>query len=70
MRVAAFIFIFLVSADPAFAYMGPGAGLAFIGSLLALVAALGIGALGLVWYPIKRLIRMRNSSEEQDNDPS
>lgn len=70
MRVAAFALILLACADPAYAYMGPGAGLAFIGSLLALMAALGIGALGLVWYPLKRLIHMRRASEDQDNDPS
>lgn len=70
MRVAAFAVLLLVSSAPAHAYMGPGAGLAFIGSLIALIAALGIGALGLVWYPLKRLIRMRHGAEDQDNDPS
>ena len=69
MRVAAFGLVLFASASPAHAYMGPGAGLAFLGSLLALIAALGIGALGLVWYPLKRLIRTRRGREE-DNDPS
>lgn len=69
MRLVAVTLIFLASASPAHAYMGPGAGLAFLGSLLALIAALGIGALGLVWYPLKRLIRTRRGREE-DNDPS
>jgi hypothetical protein len=69
MRVAAFALVLLASASPAHAYMGPGAGLAFLGSLLALIAALGIGALGLVWYPLKRLIRTKRGREE-DNDPS
>lgn len=69
MRVAAFALVLVACADPAYAYMGPGAGLAFIGSLVALIAALGIGALGLVWYPLKRLIQMRHG-EDQDNDPS
>ena len=68
MRVAAFA-LFLASASPALAYMGPGAGLAFIGSLLALLAAIGIGILGLVWYPLKRLIHLRHGREE-DRDPS
>lgn len=70
MRVAAFALILLACADPAHAYMGPGAGLALIGSLFALIAALGIGALGLVWYPLKRLIRTRHGSEDHDDDPS
>lgn len=68
MRVLAFIVIFLASADPANAYMGPGAGLAFIGSLFALVAAIGIGALGLVWYPLKRLLHARRGNDAEDQD--
>ncbi len=70
MRVAAFALIALAITDPAYAYMGPGAGLAFIGSLFALIAALGIGALGLVWYPLKKILHMRHAGEDQDNDPS
>ena len=69
MRVLAFAVFLLVSAAPAQAYMGPGAGLAFIGSLLALIAAIAVGAAGLVWYPLKRLIHMRHGGEE-DRDPS
>lgn len=70
MRVAAFALLLLAYSAPAYAYMGPGAGLAFIGSLFALIAALGIGALGLVWYPLKKLLHMRHAAEDQDNDPS
>lgn len=70
MRVIAFLAALFAAADPAYAYMGPGAGLALIGSLFALIAAVGIGALGLIWYPLKRLIRTRRISEEQDRDPS
>ena len=70
MRLVAVTLIFLASASPAHAYMGPGAGLAFLGSLLALVAALGIGALGLVWYPLKRLLRMRRGPDNEGQDPS
>lgn len=70
MRVIAFALVLLAFAAPAQAYMGPGAGLAFLGSLLALIAAIGIGILGLVWYPLKRLLRMRRASEEQDQEPS
>ena len=70
MRVAAFGLILLASAAPAHAYMGPGAGLAFLGSLIALIAALGVGALGLVWYPLKRLIRSKRGTDGEEQDPS
>ena len=41
----------------ALAYTGPGAGISAIGSLLALLAAIGFMIVGFVWYPIKRLIK-------------
>ena len=41
----------------ALAYTGPGAGISAIGSVLALLAALGLAIVGFVWYPIKRLIK-------------
>jgi len=47
--------------SPAYAYMGPGAGLSAIGALLSLVAAGVVSLLGFVWFPIKRAIRMLKS---------
>jgi hypothetical protein len=44
---------------PALAYVGPGAGLSAIGSLLALLAAVALALVGFVWYPAKRLLRRR-----------
>ena len=43
--------------DPAFAYVGPGTGLAIIGAALAFVASVFLGILGFVWYPFKRAYR-------------
>ena len=70
MRLVALLLVLLASAEPAYAYMGPGAGLAFLGSLIALIAALGVGVLGLVWYPLKRFIRSRRGSDGEEQDPS
>lgn len=56
-------------AAPAAAYLGPGAGLSALGSLLALVAGLAVAIVGFVWFPIKRLIRgMRKPSESAAAD--
>lgn len=40
----------------AWAYMGPGAGLAAIGSLLVVAAAFLLMIVGFVWYPLQRLL--------------
>ena len=45
----------LVEAPVALAYMGPGAGLAAIGALLAAVGVVIFMVVGFVWYPVQRL---------------
>jgi len=46
----------------AHAYVGPGAGLSAIGSVLALVGATLLLIVGFVWYPIKRLLKRRKGN--------
>lgn len=59
----------LIYSGAAFAYLGPGAGLGMIGSLIAIVfVALAI-VLGLVIYPIKLLRKNRKARAVQDEDP-
>ena len=55
------------------AYVGPGAGLSAIGSVLALIGATLLLIVGFVWYPIKRLLKRRKasqSSQESRDDSS
>lgn len=50
------------------AYVGPGAGLTALGTVVALILALVLALIGFVWYPLKRLRRKRDSRSE-DEDP-
>ena len=63
----AFLATGLCVATPAHAYIGPGAGLGAI----AVTAALGFGVIlllfGLVWYPLKRLLK-RNKPDAAAED--
>lgn len=55
--------ILLLAPESAYAYIGPGAGFAFAGSLLMLAAALGLAILTILLWPITavwRLIRVGN----------
>jgi hypothetical protein len=45
--------------EAAEAYIGPGAGLTVIGTVVAFVSAILLGILGFVWYPLKRLMALR-----------
>lgn len=56
----------VLTARPAFAYLGPGAGLMAIGTFIAVVAAIAVAVAGFLWYPIKRFIRrMRRESSSK-----
>lgn len=49
-------------AQSAQAYIGPGAGLTVIGTVLALFAAVVLAVVGFVWYPAKRILtRLRQT---------
>jgi len=52
----------LALSHPAYAYLGPGGVVSGIGSLLALIAAVVVAAVGFVWFPIKRLLKRRKST--------
>jgi hypothetical protein len=60
---------FLMWATPAFAYIGPGAGLAGIGALLALVVGVIVAFFGFLWYPVKRLLRTRKAAGVSLSEP-
>lgn len=58
----------------AVAYIGPGAGIGAVGSLIAVAGAGVLTVVGLVWYPVRRLLRFRRSrrqggGERDDNGP-
>jgi hypothetical protein len=43
----------------ALAYVGPGAGLSIIGSVLAFLAAVIVAIFGFLFFPIRRMLRKR-----------
>lgn len=55
--------------EPAAAYIGPGAGLTAIGSVLAFLAAVVLLVAGVVWYPVKRLLRRRRGDAGAGGSP-
>ena len=57
-RVAAFL-VAMLAAAPAAAYMGPGAGLGMLGSLAAVIGAVLVAVVAIVWMPIRILLKRR-----------
>lgn len=52
----------VASPGPALAYIGPGAGLGAIAVTVALIVGVLLLVVGLVWYPLKRLLKGRADS--------
>jgi len=52
----------LIGAEAAQAYVGPGAGITAIGTVLALIGAGILAVVGFVWYPLKRLLGRRKAA--------
>jgi nitrate reductase gamma subunit len=66
--------IVLLAPAVAYAYIGPGAGLTALGSLVALVGTVVLAVVGFVWFPIRRLMRARaarasGASENRTSEP-
>jgi len=64
LRAIAFCLAWLAPAT-AHAYIGPGAGISAIGSLLALIAAVLLAIVGFVWFPMKRLMKGRRKAQSE-----
>jgi hypothetical protein len=52
---------------PALAYIGPGAGAGTIAVVLGVLASIVMAFFGLLWYPIKRLMKKRKAAKGQDD---
>ena len=48
------------------AYIGPGAGISVIGTVVTVIGAIFLAIVGFVWYPIKRaLMKLRRRQKPQ-----
>ncbi|MCP5141373.1 MAG: hypothetical protein H6980_03330 [Gammaproteobacteria bacterium] len=63
-----FFLVLLGFAEPGLAYIGPGAGLGLIGSLIAVVVALILAIIGLVVLPLKLWARKRRAGHRSKNN--
>ena len=55
-------------AGAAESYIGPGAGLTAIGTVLALIGAVILALFGFLWYPIKRLLARLRARRDGSGD--
>ena len=53
------IIVLLSISSPVFAYIGPGMGGGFIAAVLGVVGAILLALFGILYYPIKRMLKNR-----------
>ena len=64
-----------LAASPAFAYVGPGAGLTLLGALWGLIVAVVLSVGFILLWPLRRLMRRNRRvgapmSDQLDDDPT
>lgn len=62
LRVTAMAFLFL--ALPAQAYIGPGAGISAVGSLLGLLGTLLLAVGVILFWPVRRLLKKKQANDD------
>ena len=59
MKKTNLIIVLLSISSPVFAYIGPGMGGGFIAAVLGVVGAILLALFGILYYPIKRMLKNR-----------
>jgi hypothetical protein len=64
------VIVLALGATPAAAYIGPGLGLGVIASIFGAIAAFLMMIAGLVWYPVKVMLRKRREKKAGASAPA
>ena len=67
LSLALLLFALFISST-AHAYIGPGVGAGTLAVVLGIVSSVFFAFIGIVWYPIKRLLRKRRKSSQIENE--
>ena len=60
--------IFCLISAPSFAYLGPGIGGGIIAATTGVIVAIFAALFGLLWFPMKRLIKKRKEKKIQQQN--
>ena len=60
--------IFSLISTSSFAYLGPGVGGGVIAATLGIIIAIFAALFGLIWFPVKRLLKKRKEKKDQQQN--
>jgi len=73
MKIKIYALILIITPAVIFAYVGPGAGITFLGALWAVITAIVLAIGGFLVWPIRAFIRRRKINKQKkisNNNPS
>ena len=56
--------LFCLIVTPSFAYLGPGVGGGIIVATIGIIVAIFAALFGLIWFPIKKLLKKRKEQRQ------
>ena len=65
LKIILILFFLISSINFAHAYLGPGVGFGILAETLGIIVAIFAALFGILWYPIKKLIKKK---KEREND--
>ena len=60
--------IFCLITSSSFAYLGPGVGGGVIAATIGIFVAICAALFGLIWFPVKRLLKKRKEKKDQQQN--
>ena len=63
-KLISIIFLYSLISTPANAYLGPGVGGGVLVALLGVIVAILAALFGLIWFPIKRILKKKKSKDK------
>ena len=58
------IFVISILTTPAYTYIGPGMGVGIIVTTFGVIVAIIVALLGIIYFPIKRLLKKRKENKK------
>ena len=68
LKIISISFILCLIATSSFAYIGPGVGGGVVAATIGIIVAIFAALIGLIWFPIKRLLKKRKTEKEQQQN--
>ena len=59
------IFLLFIIPINAHAYLGPGVGLGILAATVGVILAIFAGLFGILWYPVKKIIKKKKEKKNE-----